>query len=103
MKSIIIVLVLAGVNLCSTWSLQNQIPLFVVPENGNRGCRTQQKQDNALQTIRECVLTTLTLQPKLECGAGDWTRVAYLNMSNPSQSCPSAWRDRSANGVRVCG
>ena len=30
-------------------------------------------------------------------------RVAYLNMSDPMQSCPSAWRDHSANGVRVCG
>ena len=24
-------------------------------------------------------------------------------MSDPTQSCPPAWSDRSANGVRVCG
>ena len=28
-------------------------------------------------------------------------RVAYLNMSDPMQSCAPAWRDRSANGIRV--
>ena len=37
------------------------------------------------------------------CEGIGWTRVAYLNMSDPKQSCPPAWRDRSANGVRVCG
>jgi hypothetical protein len=29
--------------------------------------------------------------------------VAYLNMSDSTQSCPPVWRDRSTNGVRVCG
>ena len=48
-------------------------------------------------------MTTPALQSIGECGRESWTRVAYLNMSDPMQSCPPAWRDRSANGVRVCG
>ena len=102
MKSIIVVLVLVGVKLHSTQSLQNQIPLFVMPMNEIRGC-LQQERDSALQTIRKSVLATLIPQQKVECGTGLWTRVAYLNMSDPMQCCPPAWRDRSASGVGVCG
>ena len=43
------------------------------------------------------------LQPHYQCGSGLWIRVAYLNMSDPSQQCPPSWRPYSANGVRACG
>ena len=36
-------------------------------------------------------------------GEDGWTRVAYLNMSDPSQQCPSGLRMYSEGGVRVCG
>ena len=37
------------------------------------------------------------------CGSGQWQRVAYLNMSDPSHQCPPVWREYSAHGVRACG
>ena len=42
------------------------------------------------------------------CGCnstGGWTRVAYLNMTDPSQDCPSAWTQRSSSSEprRLCG
>ena len=42
------------------------------------------------------------------CGCnttGGWTRVAYLNMRDPSQQCPSAWtlQTRSSEPRRLCG
>jgi len=42
------------------------------------------------------------------CGCnstGGWTRVAYLNMTDPSQQCPSAWtlQIRSSEPRRLCG
>ena len=37
------------------------------------------------------------------CGPGEWYRVAYLNMGNPTQQCPSAWREYNTSGVRACG
>ena len=38
------------------------------------------------------------------CGSDEgWTRIAYLNMSNPSQSCPSGFRLYESGGVRACG
>ena len=42
-------------------------------------------------------------QGRPNCGAGLWYRVAFLNMSDPSQQCPSAWRLVTTNGVRACG
>ena len=38
------------------------------------------------------------------CGSDEgWTRLAYLDMSNPSQSCPSGFRLYESGGVRACG
>ena len=38
------------------------------------------------------------------CGSGGgWTRVAYLDMSDATQSCPSGLRYYQSGGVRVCG
>ena len=38
------------------------------------------------------------------CGSNEgWTRLAYLNMSNPSQICPSGFRLYESGGVRACG
>ena len=42
-------------------------------------------------------------QGRPNCGAGLWYRVAFLNMSDSSQQCPSAWRLVTTNGVRACG
>ncbi len=35
-------------------------------------------------------------------GVGNWTRVAYLNMSDTNQQCPSNWR-LTSSPVRGCG
>ena len=41
---------------------------------------------------------------RLHCGDGVWYRIAHLNMSNPLQQCPSAWREYyGAGNIRVCG
>ena len=36
------------------------------------------------------------------CGGPGWTRIAYLNMSEATQTCPTAWRLRSSP-IRTCG
>ena len=44
-----------------------------------------------------------TYSPPCSCeGAGGWTRVAYLNMSDPNQQCPSKWK-LTTTPVRGCG
>ena len=38
------------------------------------------------------------------CGSGGgWTRLAYLNMSDATENCPSGFRLSQSGGVRVCG
>ena len=47
----------------------------------------------------------LSVQPeaiRMHCGAGLWYPVAHLNMTDPSQQCPSAWREVTMDGIRVC-
>ena len=45
----------------------------------------------------------MPLQNLFNCGPGQWHRVAYLNMSDPLQLCPSAWREYNTSGLRACG
>ena len=53
---------------------------------------------------RELVRKTLqSYYPPCFCGgAGDWTRVVYLNMSDPNQQCPSNWT-LVTSPIRGCG
>uniref|UniRef100_A0A1X7SG18 Fibrinogen C-terminal domain-containing protein n=1 Tax=Amphimedon queenslandica TaxID=400682 RepID=A0A1X7SG18_AMPQE len=38
------------------------------------------------------------------CGSGGgWTRLAYLDMSNATQNCPSGFKLYQSGGVRTCG
>ena len=37
------------------------------------------------------------------CGSSGWMRVAYLNMTDPSEECPRGFRLYNQNGVRACG
>ena len=73
-------------------------------EGGVAGtCPSQEKRDAAIQSITlQIQARTLVLNP--ECGPGLWHRVAYLNMSDPSQQCPlgSAWMEYNSSGVRAC-
>ena len=36
------------------------------------------------------------------CGGPEWTKAVYLNMSDPSQSCPSNWTVVNSS-IRGCG
>ena len=37
------------------------------------------------------------------CGSGGWTRLAYLDMTDATQNCPSGFRLYQSGGVRACG
>ena len=37
------------------------------------------------------------------CGSSGWMRVAHLNMTDPSEQCPSGLRLYNESGVRACG
>ena len=53
--------------------------------------------------LRDTVVPILDFPSQCPCGGrGSWRRIAYLNMSDPSQLCPSTWR-LITTPVRGCG
>ena len=55
------------------------------------------------QTIEEIDQNDTTTHTVPECGGSGWRRVAFLNMTDPTQQCPDSWREYSQDSVRVCG
>ena len=48
------------------------------------------------------ILNDLVYQPPCACGGpGQWSRIAFFNMSDPSQQCPSSW-NLFTSPVRGC-
>ena len=37
------------------------------------------------------------------CGSGGWTRLAYLNMTESTENCPSGFKLYQSGGVKSCG
>ena len=87
-------------NIVQLLAAQRMVPLQVI--NGTVGtCASQHLRHLARQNLIQSVDNIVADIPP--CSLGQWTRVAYLNMSDPVQQCPSSWRLYSANGVRACG
>ena len=65
---------------------------------------TRNEVKNATQRLlRESVVPLLQPNQTFSCsGSTGWRRVAYLNMSDPSQQCPSVWQEYTTP-FRVCG
>ena len=76
-----------------------------IPGNGEmRTCPAQEEVDAVIQNVRvsfQTIAQNLVFNPN--CGSGLWYRVAYLNINDSSQQCPSVWREYNTSGVRACG
>ena len=59
--------------------------------------------ENKLEMYILMLTEHLKVQTQINCGPGLWHRLVSLNMSDPSQQCPSAWREYNTDGVRACG
>ena len=110
MKSVLITaLILTSIHVSSTQNDENQtsmssLALFRATPGRILSCSTQQQREAALSEIETVIASKLNLATRTPCGRDLWTRVAYLNMSDPTQSCPQNWTDQySTNGLRVCG
>ena len=69
-------------------------------------CPTSQQRDLAERDITASfndftfTVRSITNHP---CGPGNWTRVAYVNMTDPSQQCPEPWVEVNLTGAgRTC-
>ena len=62
----------------------------------------QTAQESISNAVRRILQQTMP-QNIPECGRGRWYPVGFLNMSDPTEQCPAAWREYNENGVRSCG
>ena len=82
-------------------------PGQVLQGDGSQTCPSEEQREIAMSEIKNATQNLLgeTVIPLLRfsCGGSTgWRHVAYLNMSNPSQQCPSVWREYTTPH-RVCG
>ena len=69
------------------------------PSEAQRGITRNEVKNDTRSLLRGSVVPLL----QTSCGGSTgWRRVAYLNMSNTSQQCPSAWREITTPH-RTCG
>ena len=102
--NIVVTLFIAATHIVHVHSSPELVSPVVTLGDGSRHCPSQQQLASARQVLKDHVSKALLLQVSPpQCGEGQWIRVAYLNMKNLSQTCPSAWRVNTTNGVRVCG
>jgi uncharacterized integral membrane protein len=59
--------------------------------------------DTKINNLISLLQQNTDMEPQSNCGPGLWCQVAHLNMSDPSQQCPSVWREYNTRGIRACG
>ena len=73
------------------------------PSEAQRGIARNEIRNGTRRLLRESVVPLLQANStEHPCGGSGWRRVAYLNMSDPSQQCPSVWQEITTPH-RVCG
>ena len=75
-----------------------------VLEGDSESCASIEEREMARTQIREDIREILrdVVIPSFPCGGPGWTLAASLDMTDPTQNCPSAWDERTESGKRVC-
>ena len=79
----------------------HHLPTFSMDTLGDSAC----PPENQLDGIRADISNKISdfLAEKVSCGGAGWRRVVLLNMTDPSQTCPSQWRLYEQDSLRLCG
>ena len=86
-------------------------PGQVLQGDGSQTCPSEAQQErlrnevynDTQRLLQESVVPLLQQTLNFSCGGSTgWRRVAYLNMSDPSQQCPSVWQEITTPH-RTCG
>ena len=85
----IIFMVYSRVHLTFTVQPASSFPIRLVPTSSYT-CSSHEKIDTLRKTAKHIIEENFLPRP-CSCGGAGWTRMAYLNMSDPQQSCPSNW------------
>ena len=65
-------------------------------------CPSREITQTAIERIQNDIKGRIPVINR-DCGEGVWYRVAYLDMKDATQSCPSAWREYNTSQFRACG
>ena len=84
----------------ASYSQQQNSPA-ILPAVISKNCSLQNNIYSVRRTIQISLEEKYSTRP-CACGGTGWTRVAYLNMSDPGQTCPSNWT-LNTSPVRGCG
>ncbi len=101
----------AFVSQVNSTSFPSRLPATVYssPDSSGSTCPSQDTISEEHRRARESILDYYN-RP-CSCGGPGWTRLAYLDMSDTNQQCPSNWRlttspvrgcGRSSNGYHTC-
>ena len=105
-----VILAQPAVNQGASNNLPLTYPSQVLQVNDSQTCPSEEQVEilrNEVESVTQDLLRE-SVVPFLQgdtfsCGGSTgWRRVAYLNMSDPSQQCPSVWREYTTPH-RVCG
>jgi hypothetical protein len=99
---LVLIVIIALIQLFVVAQTQRRVTPKVIAGGGIDQCPLQGERRAVIENISKGVVDTLQLQEH-QCGDGICHHVAYLNMSDPSQQCPPAWREYNESGVRACG
>ena len=93
-------MVFSRVHLTFTVQLRSSYPIRLTTTT-NSTCPSHEDIDTLRRNIKGVIEETSLTRP-CSCGGAGWTRVAYLNMSDRQQTCPSNWT-LNTSPVRGCG
>ena len=105
-QDLILVLTLLSFESQPTVSQRN-VPISILRRN-DITCPPDEDKERARNEISSYVQSHLDSVPISslsvnQCGGSyGWTRIAYLNMTDPAQSCPSPWTLFISGNKRVC-
>ena len=78
-------------------------PAQVLQGDGSQTCLSEESRESVRNEVKNATQRLLQeSHPEGSCGGSGWRRIAYLNMADPSQQCPSVWRE-IIHPHRVCG
>lgn len=85
--------------------LDAQLQNPAVIQGGTAGqCPSDGLRDSMREELTRNISTAINEWLRTNCGtATGWTRVAYLNMTDPNQQCPPQWREYTLYNQRLCG
>ena len=85
----IILMVYSRVNFTFTVQPASSFPTRLAPTASSTS--PSHEEFNTLHRNVKCLIEDNFPPRQCSCGGAGWTRVAYLNMSDPQQTCPSNW------------